>query len=139
MNDSVEFGKMATKVATPPKPEKLPEVRKDTTPKKKEEKKSEHNITDHVQLDSKVTGEFAAKVDKSLKLTEGKTEKAATPSAPKATESVNTGYNANKQEIFIAELSDDARKNALAPSKKELEKKKLLADQKDIQRKQLEL
>jgi len=130
---------MLAKVATPPKPEKLPEVKKEATPKKKEEKKSDHNITDHVQLDSKVTGEYGLKVDKSMKLTEDKTEKAAPPSAPKGTDSVNTGFNANKQEIFIAELSDGARKDILAPSKSELEKKKLLADQKDIQRKQLEL
>jgi len=138
MDDSVEFNNMATKVATPPKPERLPEVKKDTTPKRKEEKKSEHNITDHVQLDSKITGEFAGKIDKSLKLTEEKTEK-ATPSAPKRTDSVNTGYNANKQDIFLAELSDGAKKNVLGPTKTELEKKRLLADQKDIQRKQLEL
>ena len=59
MNDSVEFDKKMLKVATPPKPEKLPEVKKELKTKKKEEKESDHNITDHVQLDSKVTGEFA--------------------------------------------------------------------------------
>ena len=88
-------------------------------------------------MDSKITGEFGAKLDKSMKLTED-IEKAETPNdkSGNLNESVNTAINQNKKEAFIEEIPDEPIKDVLREEEKAAEeKKKLLADQKDIQRK----
>ena len=76
-----------------------------------------------------------------MKLTEDM-EKAETPKVKSGNmnESVNTAVNQNKKEAFIAEIPDEPIKDVLQEEERAVEeKRKLLADQKDIQRKQLEL